>query len=812
MYAPGATLDPGCLPSDSTCGVSSGVAAGTTGQMPYYLASGSVLSATSSLMILANGNFGIGTTTPGGDLAVVNELGTGPGFLVGSAANATQFIIAASGNVGVGATSTPGSLLSIQGVANFTTGTTTFYGNGINIPANQCYAVNGVCLPTTAGIPSITQTYGTAQSVAITFATTTDSFNGLSYNQVITNSGGAFTFSNNVTGTLGVGGGGTGVGTFTSGQLLYGNGTNALTSVGTTTLTGNSGITLSAGNGYLVGGSNATIGLTAINANYVLANGTGASAAPTGIATSTFFGTPVQGTILAFLNGQNSWQSTTTMNIGGNAANITGIAGIANGGTGVAAFISGQLNFYNGTALVSASTTNVNNAGFYLGIGTTTPKWLLNLATSTAPQLTLGDGTNTTPWSFRSVGGNFYLATSSATTFATSTNASAFSIISGGISGLIGIGTTSPTATLGIQGSIGVSASQLYLAANGNVGIGTTSPSTNFSVQGNGLFSGTGFFGGAITATSTLNVTGLTTLGNASTTQIGSSGSAYFATASGSVGIGTTSPWANLSVGSSNATIIKPLFVVASSSAAVASSTLFIVNGNGNVGIGTTSPATTLEVGTSTAPNVTLDWYTTCGALTTNGNGLVQCSASDQRLKQNITPLGASSTLAALGALNPVSFYWKPDADRGTQQQYGFIAQQVAQIFPNLVSTTSPTALTPDGTLTLNYDGLIAPIIVAIQQLTAEVNGFAQSITTNILTAVTGNFTHVKTQDLCIGSTCITESQLQQLLQQNGQQTNSPPAADDSVSPPAPSDASSSPQDTVTTDTTSDTTSTTTSN
>ncbi|MEK7114367.1 MAG: NYN domain-containing protein, partial [Patescibacteria group bacterium] len=58
-----------------------------------------------------------------------------------------------------------------------------------------------------------------------------------------------------------------------------------------------------------------------------------------------------------------------------------------------------------------------------------------------------------------------------------------------------------------------------FLVSNdGNVGIGTTSPSAGFAVHGTSYVSGTSFFGGALTATSTLNVTGLSTLGNASTT------------------------------------------------------------------------------------------------------------------------------------------------------------------------------------------------------------------------------------------------------------------------------------------------------
>ncbi|QQG42382.1 MAG: DUF5011 domain-containing protein [Candidatus Giovannonibacteria bacterium] len=82
----------------------------------------------------------------------------------------------------------------------------------------------------------------------------------------------------------------------------------------------------------------------------------------------------------------------------------------------------------------------------------------------------------------------------------------------------------------------------ITINAAGNVGIGTTSPGALLSVQGSGYFSGTGFFGGAITATSTLNVTGLLTFGNASGTQLTTTGSTYLATSGGNVGIGTTNP------------------------------------------------------------------------------------------------------------------------------------------------------------------------------------------------------------------------------------------------------------------------------
>lgn len=90
----------------------------------------------------------------------------------------------------------------------------------------------------------------------------------------------------------------------------------------------------------------------------------------------------------------------------------------------------------------------------FAGFGTTSPKFLLQLATGTAPQLTISDpSTLTNPhWSFRNYGGNLAIATSSPTTFATSSQ-SALVI---NTSGYLGIATTSPWRTLSVTGTIAV--------------------------------------------------------------------------------------------------------------------------------------------------------------------------------------------------------------------------------------------------------------------------------------------------------------------------------------------------------------------
>ena len=226
----------------------------------------------------------------------------------------------------------------------------------------------------------------------------------------------------------------------------------------------------------------------------------------------------------------------------------------------------------------------------------------------------------------------------------------------------------------------------------------------------------------------------------------------------GNVGIGTSTPYARLSVWGSDTASTSALLVANS-----ASTTEFNVLDNGNA--------------------------TLAGTLTQN---------SDQRLKTNIQSLNASSSLALIDQLNPVTFNWI-DSNKGTTPQIGFIAQQVLPIFPNLVSTTSATALTPDGTLSLNYIDLISPIVSAIQALSSEITsientvaGFADSFTTNELT-----FNRATGQELCLQQSdgtpvCVTGDQLAAVLavanasQSSGQGSGTTSNSDVTTTPDTP--------------------------
>lgn len=208
----------------------------------------------------------------------------------------------------------------------------------------------------------------------------------------------------------------------------------------------------------------------------------------------------------------------------------------------------------------------------------------------------------------------------------------------------------------------------------------------------------------------------------------------------------------------------------------------------GNIGIGTSTPYAKLSVwGTSTASTTIFSAVnsasTTVFAVYGNGNATYSGSifqSSDRRLKENIGSLDAASSLAAVNALDPVSYTRIDQPTEG--QNLGFIAQAVQQIFPALVSTTSPTKLTPDGTLTVNYLGLIAPIVKAVQAVSSKVSETAHLVIDRL------SAHRVETQQLCVSKSdgtlvCITGEQLASMLNAGSGSSSSGTPSPDTTPP-----------------------------
>jgi Chaperone of endosialidase len=99
-----------------------------------------------------------------------------------------------------------------------------------------------------------------------------------------------------------------------------------------------------------------------------------------------------------------------------------------------------------------------------------------------------------------------------------------------------------------------------------------------------------------------------------------------------------------------------------------------------------------------------------------DGTGIAGTCSSDRRFKRDITPFG--SVLKQLTALQPVHFYWRaaefPDRHFGEAQTYGLIAQDVEQVFPELVVTGE------DGFKAIDYSRLPLLTIQAVKELKAE--------------------------------------------------------------------------------------------
>ncbi len=209
----------------------------------------------------------------------------------------------------------------------------------------------------------------------------------------------------------------------------------------------------------------------------------------------------------------------------------------------------------------------------------------------------------------------------------------------------------------------------------------------------------------------------------------------------GNFAVGSSSPYAEFGIHANSGATYRTLFAIGSSTA-IATTTLFSVANTGDVTINGSS-GSTCTIG--------------------NGTGGTSCT-SDESLKTNIALI--VNPLEGIERLRGVTFNWK-DQTKDQSQFIGVVAQDVQKVFPQAVSRNS------DGYLSVDYGSLVAPLIEAVKEIGSISGGFESNLVAwlgnagNGLTNLFASNVHA-TKELCVGGTCITGAQLQQMLDQQG--------------------------------------------
>ncbi len=309
-----------------------------------------------------------------------------------------------------------------------------------------------------------------------------------------------------------------------------------------------------------------------------------------------------------------------------------------------------------------------------------------------------------------------------------------------------GAGQITGSAGLNVSGTITLAGTTSVSGANTfTVGTGLTSLGGGLSVTaGNFAMSGAGTFG---TGTGAVSLNGATSVTGANTFTVGSGLTSLSGgvTATGIINLNNNANFAiNLGTGTSTGAIN----IGGGSNALTINSTNFDVTSAGVVtATGNITTSGVYRQGASNGVTVTctgsqyLPAPVVKGGIITGNAACAGIGLSDQRLKKNVAALG-DDVLSSISAVNTVSFDFKCDeaqyANVGMDcitpgKQTGVLAQQLAQVFPELVYQDE------NGYYNVKYQGLSIYTLKAVQQLDQKVNAVSAAA------AATASVNQVKT-------------------------------------------------------------------
>ena len=143
------------------------------------------------------------------------------------------------------------------------------------------------------------------------------------------------------------------------------------------------------------------------------------------------------------------------------------------------------------------------------------------------------------------------------------------------------------------------------------------------------------------------------------------------------------------------------------------------------VGINSFNPLYTLEIGgdmnvqtQANAASVLISSLAGGGnrSISVNNAGLVIITPSDKRLKKDINCLSGNIIDEYFDKLNPVEYKWIDDETYGQQKEYGFIANEIKELYPNLIYRASIDA-SGNEFMGFNQPSLIPILTSVIQKL-----------------------------------------------------------------------------------------------